>query len=165
MFLFYQDLKMHENKEIKLPKLVVKESQIHSSGVFAAEPIKEGQKIIEYKGEKIPGAEGDRRSELDEKLTYIFILNDKYDIDGSVDGNDARLANHSCNPNAYTDVIDDKIWIIADRDIMGGEEITYDYSFDADELEECYCGSEKCRGHMNDPDDESTKKLLKEKLN
>jgi uncharacterized protein len=146
---------------MELPKLIVKKSGIHGKGVFASEPIKEGHKIIEYTGEKILGKEGDRRSEIDDKLTYIFILNDKYDIDGSVNGNDARLVNHSCDPNADTDVINDRIWIIADRDIAVGEEITYDYSFDADDLEECCCGSVKCRGYINDPDSEDTKKLLK----
>lgn len=147
-------------KEIRLPKLVVKKSGIHGTGVFAAEPIKEGQKIIEYKGEKILGQEGDRRSEIDDKLTYIFVLNDKYDIDGSVNGNESRLINHSCNPNTYVDIFDGHIWIIADRNIERGEELTYDYKFDADELELCFCGSIKCRGYINDPDGEITKKLI-----
>ncbi len=155
---------LEQNGETKLPKVIVNESGIHGRGIFAAELIKEGQKIIEYTGEKIPSAEGDRRSEMDEKLTYIFILNDKYDIDGSVNGNDARLINHSCSPNAYTDSVDDGIWVIADKDIAEGEEITYDYSFDADGLEKCHCRSKDCRGFMNDPDDETTHKLLKEKL-
>ena len=157
------DLK--EDKEIKLPKIRIKESQIHRLGIFAGEPIRDDQKIIEYKGEKIPGAEGDRRSEIDDKLTYIFILNDKYDIDGSVDGNDARLINHSCDPNVYIDIIDDHIWVIADRDIAKGEEITYDYSFEADKIEKCTCGSKNCRGFINDPDDETTKILLLKKEN
>ena len=148
---------------MKFPKIKVNKSQIHGRGVFANEPIKEDQKIIEYTGEKISGEEGDRRSEIDDKLTYIFNLNEKYDIDGSVNGNDARLINHSCSPNAYIDYINDHIWIIAERDIAIGEEITYDYSFDADELEKCICGSKDCRGYLNDPDDDTTKKLLKER--
>jgi|TARA_B100001964_G_C14207968_1_gene589070 hypothetical protein len=139
-------------KEIRLPKLIVKKSNIHGKGVFTLEPIKEGQRIIEYTGEKIPGKEGDRRSEMDDKLTYIFILDDKYDIDGSVNGNEARLINHSCNPNSYTDIIDGKIYILADKDIISGEEISYDYSLEADEAMKCKCGAKKCRGVVNDPD-------------
>jgi len=148
---------------MELPKIIIIKSNIHGKGVFVVEHIKEGQKIVEYKGEKIPSKEGDRRSEIDDKLTYIFVLNDEYDVDGSVNGNEARLVNHSCDPNAYADIIDDVIWIIADRDIAKGEEITYDYSFDADDLEECCCGSEKCRGHINDPDSKDTKILLRER--
>ena len=147
----------------RLPKIIVRRSKIHGAGIFAVQDIKEDQNIIEYKGEKILSKEGDRRSEIDEKLTYIFILDDKFDVDGSVNGNESRLINHSCAPNAYIDIIDGKIWIMADRYIATGEEITYDYSFDADELEECCCGSEKCKGYMNDPDSEDTKKLLREK--
>lgn len=147
----------------KFPKLAVRESAIHGRGVFAAEPIKEGQKIIEYTGEKISSAEGNRRSEMSKNLTYIFILNGQYDIDGSVNGNDARLINHSCDANAYIGIIDGHIWVFADRDIAEGEELTYDYSFDADKLEECNCKSGKCRGFINDPEDKKTHKLLEEK--
>jgi uncharacterized protein len=154
-----------DNNGINLPKLRIKGSSIHGRGVFAAEPIKDDQKIIEYTGEKISSKEGDRRSEVDDKLTYIFILNGQYDIDGSVNGNDARLVNHSCKPNSYIDIIDSKIWIIADRDIKEGEEITYDYSFDADRLEGCCCGTEGCRGYLNDPDSDETKALLKKEEN
>ena len=154
------NLELNENI---LPEVKILMSDIHNRGVFAQEKIKEDRKIIEYKGEKILGAEGDRRSEVDDELSYIFTLNDTYDIDGSVNGNDARLINHSCSPNAYIDIIDDHIWIIADRDIAENEEITYDYSFDADRLEKCTCGSKNCRGYINDPDSEDTKKLLKEK--
>jgi len=152
-----------ERSKINLPQVKVLKSKIHDRGVFAQEKIKEDQKIIGYEGEKISSAEGDQRSEIDDKLTYIFILNDEYDIDGSVNGNHSRLINHSCSPNAYIDIIDDHIWVIADRDIAKGEEITYDYSFEADNIEKCICGSKNCRGYINDPDSEDTKKLLKEK--
>jgi|TARA_B100001971_G_scaffold211898_1_gene240668 hypothetical protein len=148
---------MDNISETILPKLMVKKSGIHGMGVFADEPIKEDQKIIEYKGKKISSKEGDRRSEMDEKLTYIFILNDEYDIDGNVNSNEARLINHSCDPNTYIDIIDDHIWVIAERDIAEGEELSYDYCFDADELEECRCLSKNCRGFINDPDDEKLK--------
>lgn len=154
-----------ESTEKKFPKIIVKESQIHGRGVYADESIKEETKIIEYTGEKITGKEGDRRSEIDKKLTYIFMLNDEYDIDGNVNGNDARLINHSCSPNSYIDIIDDHIWIISERDIVKGEELTYDYVFDADELEECICGSKTCRGYLNDPDSKETKELLEKRDN
>ena len=41
----------------------VKKSKIHNSGVFAVFDIKKNTKIIEYIGEKVTKAEGDRRSE------------------------------------------------------------------------------------------------------
>jgi SET domain-containing protein len=46
------------SKKLKPPKvdrsfIVVKSSPIHGKGVFVVKPIKKGQVIIEYKGERI----------------------------------------------------------------------------------------------------------------
>lgn len=147
----------------EFPKVVLDKSKIHGQGLFAGEKIEEGRVIIEYKGEKIPSGEGTVRSTEDEVLTYIFTLNDKYDIDGAVNGNEARFANHSCDGNAHVDIIRDRIWLIAERDIEKGEEITYDYSLDADDLLACHCGALRCRGYMNDAEDKRVKKALKDK--
>ena len=82
----------------------VKKSKMHGSGLFASENITKGTKIIEYIGEKVSKAEGDRRSEkrirryLKSKETgsvYIFELNKKYDIDGSPKYNKAINYNFS----------------------------------------------------------------------
>ena len=98
----------------------VRKSSIHGTGIYATKNIPKNKKIIEYVGEKISKKEGDIRSEkrlkkyLDSKITgsvYIFELNRKYDIDGSVKYNKARFINHSCNPNCEVDIIDDHIWI------------------------------------------------------
>ena len=83
-----------------------KKSKIHGSGLFAKEKIAKNKKIIEYIGEKITKAEGDRRSERRIKKylkskkmgsVYIFELNKRYDIDGSFAYNHAKNINHSCN--------------------------------------------------------------------
>lgn len=134
----------------KFPKVFLDKSTIHGQGLFAGETIKEGQRIIEYKGEKIPSGEGTVRSTEHEVITYIFTLNDKYDVDGAVNGNEARFANHSCDGNIYVDIIRGKIWLFAERAIDKNEELTYDYSLDADDLLGCQCGAKRCRGYMND---------------
>ena len=133
-------------------------SRIHNMGLFARRKIRKGTKVIEYIGEKLTKAESNRRGlEIEEKAkasgdgaVYIFELNKKYDIDGSVDYNYARFANHSCDPNCETDCIDDHIWIIALRTIQKGEEITYDYGYDLchflDHL--CRCGADRCPGYI-----------------
>ena len=36
---------------------------------------------------------------------YLFTLNKKYDIDGNVPHNKARLINHSCDPNCEVQII------------------------------------------------------------
>ena len=91
-------------------------------GLFAILPILRGTRIVQYIGELI--------SNDDEKrLTgkYLIRLNEKYTIDGKSRDNLARYVNHSCKPNAYAEVINDEIWIVAKRRIKEGEEITFDY--------------------------------------
>ena len=137
--------------------MFVGKSGIHGDGLFAGEKIRHGRRIIEYTGEKIPSGEGTTRSRNDEELTYIFTLNDHYDVDGAVNGNDARFANHSCEGNTYVDIIRGRIWLIAEQTIEEGEEISFDYRLQGEELYTCVCGAGDCRGYMNDADDELVK--------
>ena len=119
-----------------------------------------GITIIEYIGEKITKAQSDKIAEIqlkkaeknkDEGQVYIFTLNDKYDINGNVSYNKARLMNHSCDPNCDTDIIDNKIWIRSFRDIRKGQELTYDYGFGYDEDYKqfpCRCRAKNCCGYI-----------------
>jgi len=146
-------------KEAKGLKWVeVRASGIHNKGLFASRDIPGETRIIEYIGEKVTKAESERRANLqDEKgresgegTVYTFIINDRYDIDGNVPWNDARFANHSCDPNAYTDVIKGRVWLIATRDIKEGKEIVYDYGFDLSYWKDhpCRCGAKRCLGYL-----------------
>ncbi|MFT4305072.1 MAG: SET domain-containing protein [Candidatus Woesearchaeota archaeon] len=122
-------------------------SKIHGWGVFALKDIKKGTDIIEYKGKKISRKEGDKRAILQAKKNaiYVFNLNEKYDIDGSDNGNGAQFINHSCSPNCETINYDDKeIWISAIKNIKKGEELAYDYGFD--EEIDCLCNAKNCIG-------------------
>lgn len=133
-------------------------SGIHQNGLFASRDIPEDTRIIEYIGDKITKAESERRANLQDEegrssgdgVVYIFTLNDRYDIDGNVDDNHARFANHSCDPNAYTDIIDGRVWLRAAREIEKGEEIVYDYGFDLSCWEDhpCLCGAKRCLGYI-----------------
>lgn len=152
---------MKKQSSRRLPRVVARKSRIHGKGLFANQRIAEGRYVIQYKGEKISAEEGTRRSAAHDLLTYVFSLNDRYDIDGASNGNEARFANHSCESNCYVDTIRDEIWIIAARDIKKGEEITYDYSLDADEIMKCACGSDACRGYLNDPQHKTAKRWVR----
>ena len=146
---------------IKLPpNLTVRKSPIHSKGIFAKSNIAKGTRIIEYVGEKITNEEAGRRFDVSQAVhdsdeangaVYVFELNKQYSIDGNVSYNTARHINHSCDPNAKTDVIRSKIWIIAIRGIKAGEEITYNYGYDLSDdykTQPCRCGSDKCVGFI-----------------
>ena len=148
-------------KKIMKKQYTIKNSKLHGKGLFANSYIKAGTNIIEYVGEQITKTQSDKIAELqlkkaeknkDEGQVYIFTLNDKYDINGNVSYNKARLMNHSCNPNCDTDIIDNKIWIRSFKDIRKGQELTYDYgfSFDVDDFRDhvCKCGSRNCVGFI-----------------
>ena len=98
-------------------------------GLFATQPIKKGTKIIRYFGPLL-----DCNKEKDDAVEnkYLFQLNKRWTIDGSVRKNIARYINHSCKPNAESDVKPRKRKVIirAIKNIEPGEEINYDYGTD-----------------------------------
>jgi hypothetical protein len=57
----------------------------------------------------------------------MYEVNSRWTIDGSPRSNTARYANHSCRPNAESDLVKGKVIIRAIKGIDPGEEITYDY--------------------------------------
>src|SRR5216684_1735271 len=98
-------------------------------GLFATKPIKQGAKIVRYFGPLL-----DSRKKKDDAIEnkYLFELNNRWTIDGSVRKNIARYINHACKPNAESDVKPRKrkVVIRAIKNIEPGEEINYDYGTD-----------------------------------
>jgi uncharacterized protein len=98
-------------------------------GLFATKPIKKGTKIIRYFGPLL-----DSRKKDDDAIEnkYLFELNNRWTIDGSIRANVARYINHACRPNAESDVKPRKrkVFIRAIKNIEPGEEINYDYGTD-----------------------------------
>jgi SET domain-containing protein len=128
--------------------VIFKESNIHGLGGFTKVDLAEGARIIEYLGEKIDKQESARRCEANN--VYIFALNEHQDIDGDVEWNPARFLNHSCAPNCEAQFDENRIWIIALRNIRAGEELTFNYGFDLEDYREypCRCGSPECIGFI-----------------
>ena len=155
-----------------------KKSGVHGSGLFASQNIKKGLKIIEYVGDKVTKKEGDRRADIqlnkakryiNNGMVYIFELNKRYDIDGSVKYNHARLINHSCSPNCEVVIDNNEIWILAIKKIKKNAELSYNYgyAYDEDYVDHtCKCGSSKCVGYILDEDHwPKLKKAKKKKSN
>src|SRR4030081_3539060 len=98
-------------------------------GLFATKPIKKGAKIVRYFGPLL-----DSRKKKDDAIEnkYLFELNGRWTIDGSVRENIARYINHACKPNAESDVSPRrrKVVIRAIKNIEPGQEINYDYGTD-----------------------------------
>jgi SET domain-containing protein len=149
--------------------IVTRKSAIHGNGVFAAAPIKKGERLIQYKGLLRGHEEVDRvyAEEIETGHTFLFTLNDDYVIDANVGGNNARWINHSCNPNCEAlldedengDPGKDRVFIQAMRAIKPDQELTYNYGIVLSEphtakmkkLWACRCGSKKCTGTMLQP--------------
>jgi SET domain-containing protein len=140
-------------------KLIVRRSGVHGKGVFAGAPLKAGDRLMEYKGERISWKEALRRhphNPDEPNHTFYFALEDGFVIDANVNGNSARWINHSCAPNCEAEEVDGRVFIRALRDIAPEEELFYDYGLVIDErmtkkLKEdyaCRCGARKCRGTM-----------------
>ena len=151
------------------PLLEVRDSRLHGQGVFAAQHIAKGTRVIEYLGERVSHAEADRRYEHKDAAdnhTVLFIVNARTVIDAGVDGNEARFINHACEPNCESVIEGGRVFIDAIRSIEPGEELTYDYQIqrepddppDVDAVFACRCGFKRCRGSMLWPPRRRTRK-------
>lgn len=143
-------------------RIQVRRSGVHGKGVFAVQPIAEGERIVEYVGEVITWKEAQRRHPHDPKdpnHTFYFHVDDKHVIDAKHGGNASRWINHSCDPNCEADEDDGRVFIKALRNIEPGEELSYDYGLIIDEPYTprlkaeypCWCGSKNCRGTLLAP--------------
>ncbi len=136
----------------------VRRSALHGRGVYAIRQIPKGVKVIEYVGKRVSVKDSDAIAEKQMQRAgksgtghvYLFTLNRKFDIDGNVPWNRARLINHSCDPNCEVQILQGRIWILSKRAIHAGEELTYDYGFNMDSWQDhiCRCGTAKCLGYI-----------------
>lgn len=128
-------------KKAQLNRLRVGRSRT-GLGLFALEPIKRGEFIIEYWGKRILCKDADQL-----QTKYLFDLSTRWAIDGADRRNIARYINHSCKPNAIVHTIRSSIRIFAKRTIQPGEEIAYNYGRDYFEkfIEPVGCKCAACR--------------------
>ena len=89
---------------MKLYKIKKSDIDKKGRGLYAAKDIKKGTRIIDYVGKIITKKQTEESQKFDNaKPIYLFNLNKKYDLDGDVSWNTARLINHSCSNNCdYT---------------------------------------------------------------
>ncbi|MGI4758107.1 MAG: SET domain-containing protein, partial [Janthinobacterium lividum] len=130
-----------------LPRLFLRSSPVHGCGCYTLDPIRAGSRVAEYDGPRMPKPEADERYR-DREVTYLFGVSDR---DIVIDGfGTAMFINHSCEPNCQTEEDDERIFVLALRNIAAGEELSYEYHlYDSDDDDQpCYCGTDACRGTM-----------------
>lgn len=150
-------------KAVTPPIIKVRSSSMHGSGVFAARNIAPGERIVEYRGQRIDWDEALRRADARGgplNHTFFFTLGDGRVIDGGARGNAARFINHSCEPNCEALEHDDgRVWLYALHDIEAGAELSYSYPLIYDGRHTaavkrafvCHCGAPSCTGTMLAP--------------
>jgi uncharacterized protein len=113
-------------------------------GLFATDVIARGAFIVEYTGPRISNAEAEQREARGAR--YMYEISRRWTVDGSPRTNIARYANHSCRPNAESDVVKGKVILRAIKTIKPGDEITYDYGEEYFEifLKRTGCKCDKC---------------------
>lgn len=138
--------------------VVLARSGIQGLGLYAARDLEKHQMIIEYIGEVIRSDLTDireKRYEAQNRGIYMFRLDDERVLDATMCGGMARYINHSCDPNCVTETVevdrDLHIIIFANRRILRGEELCYDYKFDFEDDNKipCMCGAKNCCKWMN----------------
>ena len=93
-------------------RLAVRPSPIQGDGVFAAEDIPWGRKILEYRGALIDDTEAARR--IADGANAIMDLGGGQNIDGFDNGNGAALINHSrTKANCFLLREKGKVWLVA----------------------------------------------------
>jgi SET domain-containing protein len=167
---------MSKSKNAREPLYVVRASDIHGRGVFAARRIRKGMRIVEYQGERIDNDEADRRYDeagMKRHHTFLFTLDKKTVVDGAIErgGGDASFINHSCEPNCEAVITSRRIFIHALTTIEPGTELAYDYQYERtgdndEELEKfylCKCGAPSCRGTIMKPAKKKRRKIRNSK--
>ncbi|OCF61564.1 histone-lysine N-methyltransferase, H3 lysine-36 specific [Kwoniella mangroviensis CBS 10435] len=125
-------------------------------GLRAGSDIPSNTLIYEYIGEVVAEKTFRKRMQqyADEGIRhfYFMMLQKEEYIDATKKGGIGRFANHSCNPNSEVQkwVVGRRLrmGIFTKRDVMKGEEITFNYNVDryGHDAQICYCGEPNCVG-------------------
>lgn len=138
------------------PKVEIKEFPLGGRGMFAKEPIDEGEVVIRWGGtpENV-FAEEEIRAGKARKSSSIEIEEGIYLAgEADVSAEDSDFLNHSCNSNLW---MGDAVTLVARRNIKEGEEVVADYAlWQGDESWvadwDCKCGSPDCRKRVTGKD-------------
>jgi uncharacterized protein len=129
-------------------RIRVAPSKIDGKGAFAQERIPARKKIGDLGGVVISIKEANAIA-LKTKRVAMVELSDTLALNASVNSNELRYINHSCQPNAYIRVLGKRVEFYALKNIKPGEEITSNYGETHHEgTLKCRCGKPGCVGYL-----------------
>ena len=137
-------------KDLNYP-LKIGKSQIAGKGAFALKTIPAKRKLGNMGGEIISYKEAQQRVKRQpgNVLSMVEFDHDDIALDASVNSNELRFINHSCNPNTYMRRAYRKVEFYTLRSVRKGEELTCDYGeTHHDGKLPCKCGAINCRGYI-----------------
>jgi uncharacterized protein len=125
------------------PRAEIRASSIHGRGMFASQPIQEGEVVVRIGGTVM--TEEEFRAYIATVARYNAVqigeATHLVDVPTAVGG-----MNHSCDANLW---MRDEVTVVARRDIAAGEELTQDYALYTASptwtLQPCRCGAPVCR--------------------
>ena len=123
---------------MEIEEIVVQNSKIQGKGAFANRDFKEGEIVLKWNTLKLK-----KEDVIKYPKKYVIVIDDEYFLVQPPQ----RYVNHSCSPNAKTDI--DNRCDRAIRNIKKGEEITVKYEEDGfSDNTKCNCGNKNCKGFI-----------------
>ena len=138
------------NKDLNYP-LQIGKSSIAGKGAFALKAIPAKRKLGNMGGEIISYKEAQKRVKKQPGNVLFMVEFDHEDIalDASINSNELRYINHSCDPNTYMRRAYQKVEFYTLRPVRKGEELTCDYGeTHHDGKLPCQCGAANCRKYI-----------------
>jgi SET domain-containing protein len=116
----------------------------HGRGVFAKEPVKTGEEILQFEGPVV--ASNDLPEPYTAETDYYLQIGENLFMGPS--GKLDDYVNHSCEPNCGIKIDGDAVKLVAIVPVGAGHQITFDYSTTMHNFDyemKCACGSKTCR--------------------
>jgi SET domain-containing protein len=138
---------MYVEGSINFPVKVSK-SNIHGQGLYALSNMPAKRKIGSLSGKIISKRQGRLKAKTKASISLVELWNGNT-LDASVNSNELRYINHSCQPNTFMRTIHNHVEFYALRDIKTKEELTCNYGPTHHEgNKKCTCGARGCKGYI-----------------
>ena len=131
-----------------LYSLRIDKSQIDGKGAYAKQAIPARKKIGDLGGVIISQREARKLAGMNKRVAIVEFGNGKA-LNAGINSNELRYVNHSCSPNTYMRVANNRVEFYALRSIRHNEELTCNYGeTHHDGKLPCRCGAEGCQGFI-----------------